>query len=423
MNKACSALAIVALSLILASGSTLCAPGDLDPVFGVGGKIVVPDGEANAAVFDNEFGRDIIAGDAYGRGDLLLRVIRQLDPSFGDGGIVLNPNQPDGAADVILQPDLRIVTLGVSSGLFRECSLSRYEPNGAKDTSFGGIGTVRQSLPEDFFPVRLALQPDGKYVVVGTFYVDRFSRNIKLALLRFNSDGSLDHSFGESGIVSTSLGGSVEVYGFAVAVQSDGKIVVGGRSDVFPVVARFLTNGTLDPSFGSNGKVIFKSMSFGFFTANSLGVDALDDSVVFAATARASTTLVRLNPEGSLDDSFNGTGELSIPNFAAKSLIIGNGSLGPLHQVALAGAVVRFVNIAGRSSQFNTFAVAMVLPSGTLDQSYGKSGIATTPFTDSKEEYSEARGIVFTQSSGVAVAAGATLGPVRNVDIARYLAE
>jgi hypothetical protein len=104
-------------------------------------------------------------------------------------------------------------------------------------------------------------------------------------------------------------------------------------------------------------------------------------------------------------------------------LIIGNGSLGPLHQVALAGAAVRFVDIDRRSTQFNTFAVAMVLPNGTLDQSYGKNGIVTTPFTDSKEEYSEGRGIVFTRSSGVAVAAGATLRPVREVDIARYLAE
>ncbi len=125
---------------------------------------------------------------------------------------------------------------------------------GSLDDSFGSDGKVVMSIgPGDDIVQAVAIQPDGKIVAAG--YSDSGSNN-DFALVRCNTDGTLDTSFGPGGVVTTDFGGTGD-YGRAVAVQPDGKIVAAGYSDNgtdtdFALV-RYNTDGTPDLGFGSSG--------------------------------------------------------------------------------------------------------------------------------------------------------------------------
>src|SRR5262250_1448506 len=155
------------------------------------------------------------------------------------------------------------------NGLEQPCfdfALARYNSNGTLDASFGTGGRVTTdfAVPNDQAE-SVAVQPDGRIVVAGA--AGRFTnRGFDFALARYNSNGTLDTSFGTSGKVTTDFAGADDVPSepSAVALQGDGKIVVVGRSrvgqtpdgDVYDfALARFNSNGTLDTSFGTSGKV------------------------------------------------------------------------------------------------------------------------------------------------------------------------
>ena len=133
---------------------------------------------------------------------------------------------------------------------------------GLLDPTFGAGGRVMKTFPVGArrSATAVAIQPDGKIVVAGTVPVD-FSRS-SIALARFLSDGSLDSGFGSGGLTLTAIGPGMDE-AFAVLLQSDGKIVVGGSSertlggsaDWDLALVRYDQNGALDPSFGTGGAV------------------------------------------------------------------------------------------------------------------------------------------------------------------------
>src|SRR5262249_43769685 len=180
-----------------------------------------------------------------------------LDASFGTGGRVTtdfaSPN--DQAEAVAVQPDGRIVVAG-PAGRFTnrgfDFALARYNTNGTLDTSFGTSGKVTtdfagaDDLPSE--PSSVALQGDGKIVVVGQTLVGGVN---DFALARYNTNGTLDTSFGTSGKVSTDFAGANDVP-FSVALQPDGNIVaaggatINGRADF--ALARYVGGGGSVPS-------------------------------------------------------------------------------------------------------------------------------------------------------------------------------
>jgi uncharacterized delta-60 repeat protein len=175
----------------------------------------------------------------------LMAQAGSLDPTFGVGGIVTTPNTGTAVATAI-QSDGKILVAGSSSLSGGALRLARYNTNGSLDSTFGSGGIVSNTDGPAF---GMALQSDGKIVVgaVGT--------EANLNVLRFNPNGSLDATFGTDGIASfQQFGLFFSPTAGGVVVQANGNIVVAATpASGGSVLLRLLTNGQLDSSFGTGG--------------------------------------------------------------------------------------------------------------------------------------------------------------------------
>src|SRR5437870_4521249 len=246
-----------ALLLVLSFAHSVDAgPGDLDATFGTGGRVLTDfgGGAGARALALQADGRIVVAGRsrvAVGDDFALARYNPNgsLDSSFGSGGRVLTDfGLDDEARAVVLQADGKIVVAGGFGGAF--FALARYNADGTLDPSFGSEGRVFTNFGGRDGARALALQADGKIVATG-FASSDFGTRRRFALARYNPDGSLDRQ------VVTSFADRDEAS--ALALQSARKIVVagfseaGGRHDF--ALARYNPDGTLDLTFGTGGKV------------------------------------------------------------------------------------------------------------------------------------------------------------------------
>jgi uncharacterized delta-60 repeat protein len=169
------------------------------------------------------------------------------------------------ASSIVIQSDGKIVVAGGAFPLFTflgDFKLVRYNSDGSLDTSFGDGGIVTTNFPQGSYASDVALQPGGKIIAAGTVFVDFIpgeSSNTDFALARYNSDGTPDTTFGKGGQVSTDFVG-LEDDAFSVLIEPDGKIVaVGSANDPASfydfAAVRYLSNGTIDTTFGIAGKV------------------------------------------------------------------------------------------------------------------------------------------------------------------------
>ncbi len=267
--------------------------GTLDATFGVKGKVMTgftSGSDSASGVAIQADGKIVVVGWAgvqtgpgpYDTKFALARYNRDgtLDATFGGGKVMTDFTAwGDEAKGVAIQADGRIVVVGIAGdGLVRvadstrprgarwepldaKFALARYNSDGTLDASFGGGGTVMT----DFTPwgdgaKGVAIQADGKIVAAGVAadaagVAADAAHPSKFALARYNSDGTLDASFGGGGKVMNYVSAWDAAYG--VAIQADGKIVAAGssRSQSKFALARYDSNGTLDASFGVNGKV------------------------------------------------------------------------------------------------------------------------------------------------------------------------
>ncbi|MFH9552814.1 calcium-binding protein [Streptomyces sp. NPDC017435] len=231
-----------------------------------------------------------------------------LDDSFsGDGRVFADLDGPTEARDVAIDSAGRIVAAGYAGG---QMAVLRLTSNGTPDTTFGGDGTVTANpagpvVQEGGDGRALALQPDGKIVVGGQVGSTRFD----FALMRFNADGSVDSSFDGDGIVRTDFGDYEAVEG--LALQPDGKIVAVGASGARFALARYFPNGALDTSFDGNGRVITPGGG-----AADVQLQPGDGRIVVAGSngPGGDVAVLRYNPDGSQDTGF-GTGGLAIADF------------------------------------------------------------------------------------------------------------
>ncbi|GJQ59120.1 MAG: hypothetical protein D8M57_04865 [Candidatus Scalindua sp. AMX11] len=376
----------------------VAAPGDLDPSFGAGGTVTTAflGSDIAQALVVQADGKLVAAGKGRGRGFLLTRYTPDgsLDPSFGTGGRVTTDFEPTGFNDfniayaLVVQADGKLVAAG---GGEREFALVRYTPDGSLDLSFGTGGKVTTDfgglLTQAY---ALVVQADGKLVAAGGGHGAKFN------LARYTPDGSLDPSFGTGGKVTTDFN-DVDI-ATALAVQADGKLVAAGLTGAKFALARYTPDGSLDPSFGTGGKV---TTDFGSLDEASALVVQADSKLVAAGRTGAKFALARYTPDGSLDPSF-GTGGRVTTDFGT-SLDQSNALV-----VQADGKLVA----AGRTDA--NFALARYFLDGSLDPSFGTGGKVTTDFGGGPQE---ARALVV-QADGKLVAAGFVGG---RFALARYI--
>ncbi|MEO7507602.1 MAG: hypothetical protein ABIZ95_10230, partial [Pyrinomonadaceae bacterium] len=232
-----------------------------------------------------------------------------LDTSFdGDGIAVIPLSDSQVINDLAIQPDGKILAAGWTSGTpGRHFMLARFNPNGSMDTSFDTDGLVVTLIGSAGQATSVALQSDGKIVAAGFATV---SGGNHFAAARYNANGSLDTTFDADGSVTTAIGAIDQSYD--LLVQPDGKIVVAGYTttegllEATFALVRYNQNGSLDATFDGDGKLI---TNFGH-TGRGLAMQA-DGKIVAVGTfsyGNPLTAVVRINPNGSLDDSFHGDG-------------------------------------------------------------------------------------------------------------------
>jgi uncharacterized delta-60 repeat protein len=398
---------------LAAAGPALAAAGNLDPSFGPGG-IVTTDfyrstDRANALVIQAD-GKLVAAGSTSrsyepgapsGFGLTRYMPNGNLDMTFGAGGKVTTVFSGGVINALVVQADGKLVAAGRTSTVngSGDFALARYNPDGTLDTTFGVGGTVTTDFAggHDDRANALVVQADGKLVAAGSTY-DFSSMTTNGALARYNSDGTLDPTFGTGGQV---IGGDVAIA--ALVVQADGKLVTAGGSGDF-VLVRYDSDGTLDITFGAGGTVT-TDFAGGYDGAYALVVQA-DGKLVAAGVAAVPVVgsdfaLARYNSDGTLDTGF-GTGGKVTTDFAGKgdwahALVVQNGML------VAAGTTTgpTTYNIS-----YTDFALARYNPNGTLDAGFGTGGKVTTDITGSSGYAGDQANALAVQENGKLVAAG-----------------
>ena len=274
---------------------------------------------------------------------------------------------------------------------------------GDLDISFDGDGKVRTDFATPEFGGALerahsvAIQSDGKIVVAGRSFTGN-GEQYNFALARYNSDGSLDTSFDSDGKVTTDFGGGDD-YSYSVAIQSDGKIVVAGESyngskrfDF--ALARYNSNGSLDTTFDFDGKVTTDFGGSSDDRAHSIAIQS-DAKIVVAGYSKGDFVLTRYNPNGSLDTSFDGDGKVTTVVGSSFFIHIPN-------SVAIQsdGKIV----VAGfRTSGGRDFALTRYNSNGSLDTTFDGDGRVTTDFGNTTDDVAHSVAI---QTDGKLVVAG-----------------
>jgi len=244
-----------------------------------------------------------------------------LDLSFNGNGFTrtdfsLSHDQCNAMA---LQADGRIVLAGIANLSGQICgALARYLPDGRPDSSFGTAGRVTTTAggTQTHFNA-VAVLPTGKIIAVGEKNTGGSSSNYDILVVRYLSDGTVDSTFGANGMFIQSFGSYYE-YGNSLALQPDGKILIGGTTNYYgsrecPMVVRLTANGAADASFGTGGLVFVYALDPGLGNSRGLAVACgTDGKITLAGSANISSSihylLYRFNADGSPDGAFHGDG-------------------------------------------------------------------------------------------------------------------
>ena len=401
---------LVWLAVFSLPNLVMAQAGNLDPTFGTNGIVTTANTVASAAALQSD-GKIVVAGSIANSQNVqqggLLRYTSNgvLDSSFGTGGKVLlavGTSDANAAFAAAIQTDGKILAAAPVSA---RLTVFRFDTNGSVDTSFGTNGSETILAAGLLFsPVSggMALQSDGKIVVVTGDIVTHLLAN-----------GQVDSNFGSGGLAPT-VGGSD-----SVAILSNGQILIGSGN----VASLYSANGSLVTRFGVNGQTAgFPFNGIGGFavttdtTTNHIKIVTAGSLITSPNLTFAQNTsgflLVRYTSNGMIDNSFGTHGGVATPfpgNLFSQAFAVAAQSNGDI--VAVGQTALTDVNaIPGPSN----FGLARYLPNGQIDTTFGNGGFVSTSF-GSSEAFANT---VLIQTDGKIVAAGNSNS---GTTVARYL--
>jgi uncharacterized delta-60 repeat protein len=393
------------------------ADGSIDTAFATGGIASSgPSAATGSGVAIQADGKIVAAGGAFGNTDDFA-VARynsdgSLDLSFGIGGKVTTRFGTSGSYGVVIQGDGKIVLAGGSDS---DIAVARYNTDGSLDSSFGGGGEVTTNFSSSISSRAYALvgQPDGKVIVAG-IADNHTARDDDFAVVRYNNDGSLDASFGSGGKVTTDFSSTGNI-AHAVTLQADGKILVAGLadSDANAALARYNSDGSLDATFGTGGRVTTDFGGTQLDTIESVKVQS-DGKIVVAGFTLLSNpfgvdlVVARYNSNGSLDNSF-GSGGKVLTSFGANQEEATSLVIQPDGKIVVAGvsggdyALARYNSDGSLDTSFGAGLVSI----NDISISEGNSGTKVATFTVTRTGGSAAFDVNFATADSSATAADA----------------
>jgi uncharacterized delta-60 repeat protein len=411
------ALSVAYIALAAVAFPASAAPGDLDPTFSTDGKKTtdVAGGDDSAAgVAIDDDGNIVVAGVTQSNGgDKDFVVARYLpggalDSTFGGDGIVTTDlGGNDAARGLAIQPNGDILVAGTSSQTVTgwDFALVRYMPDGTPDDTFGDHGVVLTDFDSHGDgAAALALVPGGDIVLAG-------ESNGDFALARYHASGAPDSGFDGDGRVTTDFATRGDA-AFAIALDGS-RIVAGGYSissdDYSPrdvALARYEANGSLDNSFGGDGRVTTDVGTFDN-TATGIAVEPGDRIVVTSAGDIYNDYhqyLLRYMPDGSPDTGFGDGGSRTL-GFIPQGVALDS-----------QGAILVAGGTAVLCCGGGDFAVARYTSAGEIDGEFGDPRVLTD-FALSASDRGRALAL---QSDGRMVVAGLS---GNDLAVARYLVD
>ena len=396
--------------------------GTLDTSFSEDGRqtthFIYDDNALCVAIQDD--GKIVVAGTAYtnetGYDFAIARYNREgtLDTTFSEDGMQttdfatpLNTYTNDIARSVTIQNDGKIVIAGSQEYLAPNLILARYHTDGTLDSTFSGDGKQNIDFVSGNGSHCVAIQDDGKIIVAGAAVNNVDGRDFALA--RLNANGTLDSTFSKDGKQTTYF--ATNAVAQSVAIQSNGKILLGGYRDSASVnydfaLARYNTDGTLDTTFSKDGTQT-TDIEGNYSYANSLAIHTNGKIVMAGYTGTYpdyNFAVASYNTDGSLNKSFSGDGKLTgsarVPNIVYNSTAIQSDG-----KIVVAGEAYSGKNF--------DFAVARYNTDGSLDTTFSSDGRVTSDFA-SGDDYAKSVAI---QKDGKIVVAGSS---VYNFALARY---
>jgi len=374
----------------------------LDASFGINGQFnTLNSGYGMAEYITATSDSKIIMLRSFTFGLIKYNTNGTLDTTFDTDGIVITEFEysTDELKKIIVLPNDKIIAIGTSryrqpnNAYFSNIVLSKYNSDGSLDTSFGNLGKVYSVFGENVYTIMNAfVQTDGKILVNAYYYVFP-SYDPIYELIRYNSDGSLDTTFGTNGKIATSSGV------FSLINPVDGKLLfVSGNylpsGDYEHIIKKYNNNGSIDAVFGTNGSVTFNNGNSPYdlkFALQQEGKILVSGTSYYSGFNTQFFTR-RLNVDGSLDTTFGTNGQITTPiqGYVLSNLVQSDGK----------------IIVVGMSGGLASIRYS---PNGTIDTAYGTNGIASS----SLDNYNQINS-VFLQPDNKILAAISQYNPQQN---------
>ncbi len=394
-------------------------PGSLDLTFDKDGLVTTNIGDYDDQAYSVTIqtdGKIIVAGGFSNPGYDDFFVLRYnsdgtLDTSFGSGGVVQTDFGGDDVARIVkTQSDGKIVVAGYtrSDGFQADFALARYNSNGSLDTTFGVNGKTTTSIGDAYDDLMdIAFQSDGKVIAVG--YTNIGINNNDIAVVRYNTNGSLDTNFHGDGKAMFDISNESDDFGVSVAIQGDNKIVIGGTTNADFLIIRINASGELDTEFNTNGITI---LDFGLHDrGGSVALQPDGKIVIGGGGGDYSYLIARFNGDGRLDSNFGNNGitstYLNVGSYSHIDLTLQKN-----------GKIILSGYTSGNTTGYD-FTIARHNQDGSPDTSFGIDGLVFTDFGSFSIEIANAVAI---QPDGKIVVAGTRRihGSNYAVALARY---